>query len=42
MKMCLYVVRRSRIELDFPGCHQPTAYVPSAAGVNCRKAEGLT
>lgn len=28
MKRALYVVRRSRIELDFPGCHQPAAYVP--------------
>ena len=28
MKRALYVVRRSRIELDFLGCHQPAAYVP--------------
>ena len=28
MKRALYVARRSRIELDFPGCYQPAAYVP--------------
>ena len=42
MKSMLYVVRRSRVELEIPGCYQPAAYVPSAAGDNCRKAEGLT
>lgn len=39
MKRALYVVRRSRIELDFPGCYQPAAYVPHRDTCTCYQGE---